>query len=145
MEMHQQAVKVELDILCVLQFDFEFDYPVTFVKQYFAAERKTDPAKAELHQKQEDIAAHVCVDAFMLDTYSLYYPAPFIAATGVLIGLTQNVDQATVQATACEVARKFTEMSNKEFVIDERDILAFRIDLLSKKAKQTERLQSTHN
>ena len=33
---HNQAIDVELDILAVLQYDLEFDFPFPYVKQFFA-------------------------------------------------------------------------------------------------------------
>lgn len=34
--LHSQAVELELNMLAVLQYDFEFEYPFTYVKHYFS-------------------------------------------------------------------------------------------------------------
>ena len=89
-EIHAQAVALELDILAVLQYDFEFDLPFQYVKQFFAILKQNEEFDKSKVDKLEAMALQITFDTYTFHDYFLFYSPPLIAASCILTCLKVN-------------------------------------------------------
>ena len=89
-EIHSQAVALELDMLAVLQYDFEFDLPFTYVKQFFAILKQNEEFEKSKVEKLEAMSLQITFDTYTFHDYFLFYSPPLIAASCILVCLKVN-------------------------------------------------------
>ena len=69
-QLHKEAMRVELDMLTAIQFDFEYSFPFSIIRNYLG--------------RNEDVALKLCLDTVYLNNphkgYFLYYPPCHLAA-----------------------------------------------------------------
>ena len=106
----EEAMTVELDILTCLQFDFEFAFPFTYVKQYLQL--------CDQSHEIFDLTLKRCLDIVYLKTpqrayYLFYHPA--LLAAGIL-ATTPNFDLIRYQESVySRVHEKDVEMISADF------------------------------
>ena len=131
---HSQAVPLELDILAVLQYDFEFEYPFPYVKQFFAHLKLNDAHDKVKLDKLQERALQITFDSYGFHEYVLFYSSPLIAASCILACCRYNEAWHLIP----EITKIFTEhikVNDVPITIETADIEMIADDIAFKKTK----------
>ena len=88
------AIELELNMLAVLQYDLQFDFPFPYVKQYFNLLNKKNSALPSDQQANPNLLKQLCHEAlnftrdtYFLHDYFLFFSPILLAATAVHLAL----------------------------------------------------------
>lgn len=112
-QMEKDAFELELNILAVLQYDFEFEFPFTHVNQFFAWHVKPNYATYLPESLQKELHANchaITRDTYLLHDYCLYYSPTLLAATAIWLGLRHQISQSQPGETKDQLIKLQNEL-----------------------------------